>query len=95
MNGSNLKHWWINLVGSIATIALILTAFGLMLGIVNPSVALKRIGTTLGALIALVLAPCILVSAWLEMTLWERIGLVVIGVCVWQGLRPRRQIRNK
>ena len=31
MNGSNFMHAWVVLVGSLAMIALILTAFGLML----------------------------------------------------------------
>lgn len=91
MNGSNFMHWWLNLVGSLPTIALILTAFELMLGIVKPADALRRIGTILGAVIALIFAPCILVNAWLGMTLLEKIGLVAVGVCVWQWRRPRTQ----
>jgi hypothetical protein len=91
MNGSNFMHWWINLVGSLATIALILTAFGLMLGIVKPADVLRRIGAILGAVIALIFAPCVLVNTWLGMSLWEKIGLVAVGVCAWQWPRPRRQ----
>jgi hypothetical protein len=82
-----------DIVGSIAILALIIAAFGLMLGIVKPADTLKRIGTILGSVIALIIAPCILVSAWLGMTLWEKIGLVAIGIVAWQWRRPRRKTR--
>lgn len=91
MDGSNFMHMWMNLVGSFATIALILTAFGLMLEIVKPADALKRLGAILGAVIALIFSPCIIVSTWSCMPLWKKIGLVAIGVAVWQWRRPRRQ----
>jgi hypothetical protein len=51
MSESNFMHWWMNLVGSIAIIALILTALGIMVGIAKPADALSRIGATLGAVI--------------------------------------------
>ena len=66
---------------------LIMTAFELMVGIVKPADALKRIGSILAVVIALIFAPCILVSAWLTLSLWQRIGLDVIGVCVCQWQR--------
>jgi hypothetical protein len=94
MSGSNFMHWWINLVGSFATIALVLTAFGLMLQIMRPADALKRIGAILGTVITLIFAPCILVNDWLGMTLWEKIGLVAIGVVVWQWRKARRITRR-
>jgi hypothetical protein len=84
-----------NLVGSFATIAFILTAFGLMLRIVKPADALKRLGAILGAVIALICIPGILVIAWSGMPLWVKIGLVAIGIGAWQWRRPQRQQRKK
>jgi hypothetical protein len=91
MNGSNFMHWWINLVGSLATIALILTAFGIMLRIVKPDDVLKRIGAILGIVIVLMLMPGILASAWSALSLWQQIVLIAIGIGVVQLLRPRQQ----
>jgi hypothetical protein len=84
MNGSNFMHWWMNLVGSFATIALILKALEIMLCIVKPEDALRRVGAILGIVILLVFIQGVLVSAWSCMTLWEKIGLVAIGAAVWQ-----------
>jgi hypothetical protein len=95
MNGSNFMHWWINFVGSLATIALILTAFGIMLRIVKPDDVLKRIGAILGIVIVLMLIPGLLVSAWSALSLWQQIVLIAIGIGVVQLLRPRQQARNR
>ena len=64
MGESNFMQGWVALAGSLAMIALILTAFGLMLGIVKPADAVKHVGAILGIVIALMLVPGALVSAW-------------------------------
>jgi len=94
MNGSNLMSWWVALTGSIAMIALILTTFGIMLGIVKPADAMNRVGAILGIVLVLMLAPCILVGVWSVLSLWEQVSLVTIGVVVWRLRRPRRQPRT-
>jgi hypothetical protein len=93
MGGSS----WVALLGSLAMIALILTAFGLMLGIVKPANAPKHIGAILGLTITLMLLPGVFVSAWLGMSLWQQVALVAIGIGIgiWQWRRPRRQPRIK
>ena len=95
MSASNFMHGWVALTGSLATIALILTAFGIMLGIVKPADVLKHVGAILGIVIVLMLIPGVLVSAWSCMSLWQRIGLVAIGIGIWQWRRPRRQTRKR
>jgi hypothetical protein len=86
---------WIALLGVFAMIALILTAFGIMLGIVKPADVPKRVVAIVGIVIALMLAPGILAGVWSAMSLWQQIGLAVLGVGAWQWLRPRPQARNK
>jgi hypothetical protein len=95
MSASNFMHGWVALTGSLATIALILTAFGIMLGIVKPADVLKHVGAILGIVIVLMLIPGVLVSAWLGMSLWQRIGLAAIGIGIWQWQRPRLQTRKR
>jgi len=86
---------WLTLVGSLAIIALVLTAFGIMLGIVKRADAVNRVGAILGIVIVLVLAPGILAGVWSAMSLWQQISLVAIAVIVWQLRRPRRQPRKR
>ena len=95
MNGSNFMQGWVALAGSFTMIALILTAFGLMLGIVKPADALKRVAAILGVIMLLMVLPAVLVSIWSGMSLWQRLALAAIGFAVWHWRRPRRQTNNK
>jgi hypothetical protein len=95
MNGSNIIQGWLTLVGSLATIALILTAFGIMLGIVKPADVPKRIGVILVIVIGFMVVPGILANAWSAISIWQQIALLAIGICVFQLIRPRRQVRSR
>src|ERR1039458_3091381 len=95
MNGSNFMQGWVALTGSVAMIALILTAFGLMLGIVKPSDAARYVGVILCIVILLTLAPGILFSAWSAIPVWQRIALIAVGIGVWQVVRPKRHTGRK
>jgi hypothetical protein len=96
MNGSNFIQGWVAIVGSLAILAFILTALGLMLGVVKPADALRYFGAILAITIVLTLIPGVLVSAWSGLNLWERIALVVIGIIAWQlrRLRPKTSRRR-
>ena len=95
MNGSNFMQGWVALTGSLAIIALILTAFGFMLGIVKPADALRRVAGILGVVMLLMVLPAVIVSIWSDMSLLQRLGLAAIAIGLWQWRRPRRQSRNK
>jgi hypothetical protein len=51
MTESIFMHGWANIVGAFATIAIIVTALGVLLGVLKPADALKRIGAFLGIVI--------------------------------------------
>jgi hypothetical protein len=87
---SHFIHWWLTLVGSRAMIGIILIAFGITLRIVKPADAMKHIGTVLGLVIALMLIPGIVMSAWSGMSLWQKSALVAIVVGILLPMRPRR-----
>lgn len=79
----HLVNEWTGLVGSLVMLAIIVTAFGLMLGIVKLEDALKRIGAIAGIVIALMLIPAILISFWSGMSLGQRVGVAAVGFGVW------------
>ena len=83
---------WVSLAQSFAIIALVLTALGLMLGMVKPADALKQVGAIL---ILLVLIPEALIKLCSAISLWQWIGLAVIAIVVWQWRRPGRQTPQK
>jgi len=95
MGESSLMHRWVSLLGSLGTIAIILTAIGLMLGIVKPADTMKHMAAILGIAVGLMVIPGILGSTWSVLSLWQQIALVAIGIGVFQWLRPRRQTRNR
>ena len=86
---------WHAIVGSAAMISLILTAFGLMLGIVKPAEFLKRIGTLLGIVILLWVIPGVIASAWSSLPLWQRCGVVAIGISVFLVCLGWRQLKHR
>jgi hypothetical protein len=94
MDGSNFMQGRVALAGSLAMIALILTAFGLMLGIVKPADALRRFGAILGVVTLLTVLPAVFVNIWSGMALWQRLSLAAIGIGVCL-LKRRRESRKR
>jgi len=88
MGVSNFMHSWLVLLESLATMALILTAFGIMLGRVKPGDAVKHFGAILGVTIVLMLTPGVIVSAWSAIPLWQQVALVGIEIGIWWWVRP-------
>lgn len=85
-------NWIVQTVGALAVFAIIVTAFGLMLGILKPVEAFKRIGVIVGTVIALPILLQIVIGEWMALTIWHRIGIValVIGAFLLFGwLRSR------
>lgn len=89
MNAVVFMLVWMQLVESLAVIAFILTAFGLMLGFIRPAVAVRRVAGILGIAAMLTLIPCALAKLWSDTPLWQWIGLAAIGGVIWQRRRTR------
>jgi hypothetical protein len=92
---ANLMQSWAQLVKSLAVIALILTAFGIMLRFIKPAVALSRVAAILGIVIMLIIIPCALARLWSDIPLWQWTCLAAIGFVIWQWRRTRRQPRKR
>jgi len=94
MNESILIDGWATIIGSLATIAIIVTALGILLGVLKPAEALKRIAALLGISILLMLIPGALVNLWLNMSLWQKITAAVVGLLILWGRRRRRRTKT-
>jgi hypothetical protein len=82
------------LAEAFAVIELILTAFGLMLGLVKPGDAFRRIAAILGVVIVAMVIPAILANAWSAMSFWQRLAVAAIALGIWQLARRRRRSRR-
>jgi asparagine N-glycosylation enzyme membrane subunit Stt3 len=87
-------HGWMILLGLLAVIALVLMAFGIILGMVKPADAAKHVGAVLGIVIVLMLIPGILASAWSGMSPWQQIALIAIVTGAFSWRMSRRRTRN-
>jgi predicted small integral membrane protein len=94
LSASHFMLAWVALTGALAMIALILTAFGLILGLMKPVDAARHVRAILGTVIVLMYIPSWMMSAWSGLSFWQRIGLVAMGIGVWQVTRPRRKARK-
>ncbi|MFP5206453.1 MAG: hypothetical protein ACLGSH_13940 [Acidobacteriota bacterium] len=83
------------IVGMSATIAIIVTALGLILGMLKLADALKRIGTILGTVIALIVLTNILVNTWSHISAWQQLSLIAIGLMLLLRLGSRREKRHR
>jgi hypothetical protein len=92
---SSITYFWLALLGSIPLLAIVLTALGLMLGLVKPADIPKKLGTILGILIALMILPSILASAWASMSLWHQIALAAVGVVILLVILPTTKTRGR
>jgi hypothetical protein len=94
LTASTITQFWFELLGLLAMFAVVLTALGLMIGLVDPADIPRKLGTLLAILIALMILPCILISAWERMSLGQQIALAAIGVVILTVLIPIRKRRH-
>jgi hypothetical protein len=95
MYSTNLIHGWTQIVGSLATIAIIITALGTMLGLVKPANALKYCGAIAGIAIISILLVSVLVGLWSSMSLWQKAIVGLIGFAVLWLRRERPPPRKR
>jgi glycerol-3-phosphate acyltransferase PlsY len=95
MDGTAVMHGWAQIVGSLATIAIIVTALGTIIGLVKPADALKYCSAIAGIAMVLVMLVSVLVSLWLSLSMWQKAIAGVAVFIVWwlrkEGRRPRKR----
>jgi hypothetical protein len=84
MNEANFIQGCMSILGSLALIAIIVTALATIVGLVKPADAMKHCGTILGLVIVLVLLVSVLVGLWSTMSVWQKIVMLAIGFGMWR-----------
>ncbi len=92
---------WDMMVVSLAVIAMVIIVLGLMIRVIDPLSAFRRIGTTLGCMIVLVMVPSIIVHLWGALSVWEQLGIIalvgLLAAVAWarcQGYSRKRSARQ-
>lgn len=86
---------WLAILQLFAIVGIVVVAFGLMVGMMKPSDALKHIGAILGMIIILMLLPGILIGTWSRLLLWQKLDLTAIVAALWFLRRSQRRPRDK
>jgi hypothetical protein len=95
MCGTEIIVWIDRLACMAAVIAIVLTAFGLMLGIMKPTAALRRIGIIAGIVVFFTVVPGVLAQVWTGMSVWQQLGVATIGAVTWLFLFPRSRTKSR
>jgi hypothetical protein len=96
MHEADFIHGCMSILGSLALIAIIVTALATILGLVKPADAMKYCGGIAGIVIVIVLFVSVLVGLWSSMSLWQKIILAAIGFGIWRlRTEGRRKGRKK
>ncbi len=96
---NDLLHLWDEMAASLAVIVIVMTAIGLMLRLVEPTHAFKRVGLVLGCLILLLILPPILVGIWRSLSIGQQLGTIILaialGVISSRAVTPKARIRKR
>lgn len=95
MCASGAVCWGTSILGSLAAIAIILTALGTIIGLVKPPDAAKYCGVIAGIVIVLILLVSVFVSLWSSMSVWARILLAAVALLILRIRQKRREPRRK
>jgi hypothetical protein len=86
---------WDALVGCAALLGIVITAFEIMLQIVEVQEAMRRVGMIVGCTLLLIMLPAIIVGIWWGFSAWQKLGVLsLLGVAVI-ALGACRQRRRK
>ena len=88
-------HGCMSLLGALATIAIIITALGTILGLVKPPDALKYCGVIVGLTIVIALIVSVLVGLWSSMSVWQKLALAATVATIFWLRHTRRQARKR
>lgn len=92
---SSILQLWDVVVVSVAVIAITAILLGLMIRVIEPPNALRRIGAALGCMVILIVVLPIIMHLWGRLSLWQRLGVVGLGLAVTLTCYPNRPGRGQ
>ena len=95
MYENNVVQGCESIVGSLAVIAIIVTALATMVGLVKPADTVRYCGAIVGIAIVLILIVSVFVGLWSSMSLWQKAVIALMGFGIWWMRRERNRPRKK
>ncbi len=95
MSEPNVVQECESIVGSLAVMAIIVTALATMVGLVKPADTVKYCGAIVGIAIVSVLLVSVFVGLWSSMSLWQKAVIALMGFGIWWMRRERNRPRKK
>lgn len=88
---SEIMYGWMYLVRTLALLAIVTTAFRLMLDVVKACEAATQLAVIVAVVILLILLPVTCFEAWNALSHWQKIGLVVLGITALTSVQNTRR----
>lgn len=92
---NSLLQVWDAVIASAAVIIIVLITLGLMIPVIQPAKAFRRIGATLGCMVVLVMLPPIILHSWFSLSMWQQLGIVVVLGFVVLVMLSRRHVPSR
>ena len=92
---TGLLRLWSYIVESAVVIVILVTAVGMMIGLIEPKDALKRMGTILVFAVLLQALPPIIPNLWSTLSQWQHFGVITFFGLVGVLVLPRSRHGTK
>lgn len=93
---NSLLQMWDAVLASVAVIIIVVIALGLIIRVIEPPSAFRRIVATLGCMVILIMIPPIILHLWFSLSPWQQIGIVaLLGFAIVVTLSRRHASSRK
>jgi|HubBroStandDraft_1064217.scaffolds.fasta_scaffold140369_2 hypothetical protein len=90
-----MTQLWLSILTGCAILWVIAVSIGVMLGILGPAEAFRRVCVGVAILVLLIVAPTIAVASWVMMSIWQKLGTAVLAFFAVAAYTRMRTPRSK
>ncbi len=82
MNGTGFVFGWIKIIESVALVAIVLLALGVMVRLIELRYVLRHLGAIFALAIFFILLPVIISALWASMTVCQHAGTLLLAAII-------------
>ena len=91
----SLLYCWDGIAVSVAAMIIMVTAIGLMVGVLEVAHAVRRIALVVGCMILLLILPPIMLGIWRTLSHWQCLGVILLTVGAVRVFSAMPGVRSK